>query len=229
MIIEGEYDLWSMKMRQYIAITDHILWDIITNGDQATTDPLNLYSSSVFGTNNFACCSTQEETNEKPQNYCFLHIPDNNFLSFHDAEDAKTYMVSHKRKLDVRSIKEDAKESFETTIRDCPIEDANLSSNKPTICVAWCTKSSSQNIAFLSTEIKGSTLKQSTADPDNIPKGYTQAASSKVQTAPNCASHSDEINGSFFAQQASYAYKNKLMMMKTCCKLMKMHEEIDIR
>ncbi|GJV86807.1 retrovirus-related pol polyprotein from transposon TNT 1-94 [Tanacetum coccineum] len=38
MIKKGEYDLWSMKMRQYIAITDHILWDIITNGDQATTD-----------------------------------------------------------------------------------------------------------------------------------------------------------------------------------------------
>ncbi|GJS37394.1 putative ribonuclease H-like domain-containing protein [Tanacetum coccineum] len=39
MIKKGEYDLWSMKMRQYIAITNHILWDIITNGDQATTDP----------------------------------------------------------------------------------------------------------------------------------------------------------------------------------------------
>ncbi|GKC15223.1 ribonuclease H-like domain-containing protein, partial [Tanacetum coccineum] len=65
------------------------------------------------------------------------------------------------------------------------------------------SNSSSQNIAFLSTEIKGSTLKQSTADSENIPKGYTQAASSKVQTAPNCASHSDEIICSFFAQQAS--------------------------
>ncbi|GKD37420.1 hypothetical protein Tco_1257627, partial [Tanacetum coccineum] len=35
------------------------------------------------------------------------------------------------------------------------------------------SNSSSQNIAFLSTEVKGSTLKQSTADPANIPKGYT--------------------------------------------------------
>ncbi|GJY41806.1 ribonuclease H-like domain-containing protein [Tanacetum coccineum] len=65
------------------------------------------------------------------------------------------------------------------------------------------SNSSSQNIAFLSTEVKGSTLKQSTADPANIPKGYTQAVSSKMQTAPNCASHSDEIICSFFAQQAS--------------------------
>ncbi|GKE81675.1 ribonuclease H-like domain-containing protein, partial [Tanacetum coccineum] len=65
------------------------------------------------------------------------------------------------------------------------------------------SNSSLQNIAFLSTEVKGSTLKQSTADPANIPKGYTQAVSSKVQTAPNCASHSDEIICSFFTQQAS--------------------------
>ncbi|GKA73625.1 hypothetical protein Tco_0779927 [Tanacetum coccineum] len=111
MIKKGEYDLWSMKMRQYIAITDHILWDIITNGDQATTDPASfVYEHELKGVSN----------------------------------------------------------------------------------------SSSQNIAFLSTEVKGSTLKQSTANPANIPKGYTQAASSKVQTAPNCASHSDEIICSFF-------------------------------
>ncbi|GKG26290.1 hypothetical protein Tco_0399436, partial [Tanacetum coccineum] len=65
------------------------------------------------------------------------------------------------------------------------------------------SNSSSQNIAFLSTKVKGNTLKQSTADPANIPKGYTQAPSNKVQTALNCASHSDEIICSFFAQQAS--------------------------
>ncbi|GJU08867.1 putative ribonuclease H-like domain-containing protein [Tanacetum coccineum] len=65
------------------------------------------------------------------------------------------------------------------------------------------SNSNSQNIAFLSTEVKGSTLKQSTVEPTHIPKGYNQTASSKVQTAPNCASHSDEIICSFFAQQAS--------------------------
>ncbi|GKA72894.1 hypothetical protein Tco_0779110 [Tanacetum coccineum] len=54
------------------------------------------------------------------------------------------------------------------------------------------SNSNSQNIAFLSTEVKGSTLKQSTVEPAHIPKGYTQAASSTVQTAPNCASHSDK-------------------------------------
>ncbi|GJV06253.1 putative ribonuclease H-like domain-containing protein [Tanacetum coccineum] len=46
------------------------------------------------------------------------------------------------------------------------------------------SNSNSQNIAFLSAEVKGSTLKQSTAEPAHIPKGYTQAISSKAPTAP---------------------------------------------
>ncbi|GJX57849.1 hypothetical protein Tco_0287746 [Tanacetum coccineum] len=84
-------------------------------------------------------------------------------------------------------------------------EDANLKflRSLPSVWHVGVSNSSSQNIAFLSTEVKGSTLKQSTADPANISKGYTQAASSKIQTAPNCASHSDEIICSFFSQQAS--------------------------
>ncbi|GJU95898.1 ribonuclease H-like domain-containing protein [Tanacetum coccineum] len=30
---KGEYDIWSMRMRQYIRHTDHNLWDVIVNGD----------------------------------------------------------------------------------------------------------------------------------------------------------------------------------------------------
>ncbi|GKE01801.1 hypothetical protein Tco_1389784 [Tanacetum coccineum] len=30
---KGEYDIWSMRMRQYICHTDHNLWDVIVNRD----------------------------------------------------------------------------------------------------------------------------------------------------------------------------------------------------
>ncbi|GKE16863.1 hypothetical protein Tco_1424440, partial [Tanacetum coccineum] len=32
-IKKGEYDIWSMRMRQYICHTYHNLWDVIVNGD----------------------------------------------------------------------------------------------------------------------------------------------------------------------------------------------------
>ncbi|GJX93862.1 putative ribonuclease H-like domain-containing protein [Tanacetum coccineum] len=260
MIKKGEYDLWSMKMRQYIAITDHILWDIITNGDQATTDPA---SSSAPKT---SLAANARRNNEKALNILLSAIPDRHLLSFHDATDAKTLWSAIKARFggneaSKKMQKNLLKQQFETftigsreeldsayerfqnilsmlELYDAKVsnEDANLKflRSLPSVWHVVATmirgqpgldelefddlynnlkvyehelkgvsNSSSQNIAFLSTEVKGSTLKQSTADPANIPKGYTQAPSSKVQTAPNCASHSDEIICSFFAQQAS--------------------------
>ncbi|GKA45811.1 hypothetical protein Tco_0738607 [Tanacetum coccineum] len=32
-IRKGEYDIWSMRMCQYICHTDHNLWDVIVNGN----------------------------------------------------------------------------------------------------------------------------------------------------------------------------------------------------
>ncbi|GKF17957.1 hypothetical protein Tco_0062875 [Tanacetum coccineum] len=32
-IKKGEYDIWSMRIRKYICHTDHNLWDVIVNGD----------------------------------------------------------------------------------------------------------------------------------------------------------------------------------------------------
>ncbi|GKC52826.1 hypothetical protein Tco_1075571 [Tanacetum coccineum] len=69
-IKKGEYDIWCMKMRQYIAITDHILWDIITNGDQATTEP--------------ASSSGQPSA------------PNRRLLSFHDAQDDRSLWAAIK-------------------------------------------------------------------------------------------------------------------------------------
>ncbi|GJV90963.1 putative RNA-directed DNA polymerase [Tanacetum coccineum] len=260
MIKKGEYDLWSMKMRQYIAITDHILWDIITNGDQATTDPA---SSSAPKT---SLAANARRNNEKALNILLSAIPDRHLLSFHDAADARTLWSAIKARFggneaSKKMQKNLLKQQFETftigsreeldsayerfqhilsmlELYDAKVsqEDANLKflRSLPSVWHVVATmirgqpgldelefddlynnlkvyehelkgvsNSSSQNIAFLSTEIKGSTLKQSTADPENIPKGYTQAASSKVQTAPHCAYYTqNKIICSFFAQQA---------------------------
>ncbi|GKE79267.1 hypothetical protein Tco_1545387 [Tanacetum coccineum] len=37
-IKKGEYDIWIMRMRQYICYTYHNLWDIIVNGDLEDED-----------------------------------------------------------------------------------------------------------------------------------------------------------------------------------------------
>ncbi|GJZ38680.1 hypothetical protein Tco_0585243 [Tanacetum coccineum] len=81
-IKKGEYDLWSMKMRQYIAITDHILWDIITNGNQTTTDP----DSLRVLTKDFSGCKPRRN-NEKALNILLSAIPEDIYSFFNDADE----------------------------------------------------------------------------------------------------------------------------------------------
>ncbi|GKG21986.1 hypothetical protein Tco_0384581, partial [Tanacetum coccineum] len=68
MIKKGEYDLWSMKMRQYIAIT---------NGDQATTDP----ASSSVSAPKTSLAANARRNNEKALNILLSAIPDRHLLS----------------------------------------------------------------------------------------------------------------------------------------------------
>ncbi|GJR43994.1 putative ribonuclease H-like domain-containing protein [Tanacetum coccineum] len=75
-----------MKMRQYIAITDHILWDIITNGNQTTTDP----ASPSVSAPKTSLAANARRNNEKALNILLSAIPDRHLLSFHDAVDARS-------------------------------------------------------------------------------------------------------------------------------------------
>ncbi|GJS15371.1 ribonuclease H-like domain-containing protein [Tanacetum coccineum] len=240
-IKKGEYDLWSMKMRQYIAITDHILWDIITNGNQTTTDP----ASPSVSAPKTSLAANARRNNEKALNILLSAIPDRHLLSFHDAVDARSLWKAIKARFggneaSKKMQKNLLKQQFETftigsreeldsayerfqhilsmlELHDATvsIEDANLKflRSLPSVWHVVATmirgqpgldeldfddlynnlkvyehelkgvsNSNSQNIAFLSTEVKGSTLKQSTAEPAHIPKGYTQAISSKMKT-----------------------------------------------
>ncbi|GJX28100.1 ribonuclease H-like domain-containing protein [Tanacetum coccineum] len=93
-IKKGEYDLWCMKMRQYIAITDHILWDIITNGDQATTEPAS--SSGQPSASKTSIVVNARRNNEKALNILLSVILDRHLLSFHDAQDARSLWAAIK-------------------------------------------------------------------------------------------------------------------------------------
>ncbi|GJU00930.1 putative ribonuclease H-like domain-containing protein [Tanacetum coccineum] len=93
-IKKGEYDLWCMKMRQYIAITDHIICDIITNGDQATTEPAS--SSGQPSAPKTLIVVNARRNNEKALNILLSAIPDRHLLSFHDAQDARSLWAAIK-------------------------------------------------------------------------------------------------------------------------------------
>ncbi|GKC52491.1 hypothetical protein Tco_1075236 [Tanacetum coccineum] len=118
-IKKGEYDLWSMKMRQYIAITDHILWDIITNGNQTTTDP----ASPSVSAPKTSLAANARRNNEKALNILLSAIPDRHLLSFHDAVDARSLW---------KAIKSNIEEKEASNVRSGDTEELDLETTQST-------------------------------------------------------------------------------------------------
>ncbi|GKA59257.1 ribonuclease H-like domain-containing protein [Tanacetum coccineum] len=85
-----EYDLWSMRMEQYLTFTDHALWEVIVNGDSVSP-----VASASAGAEGPIPPKTAEQKlarkNElKAKSTLMLAIPDEHLLKFHACKDAKS-------------------------------------------------------------------------------------------------------------------------------------------
>ncbi|GJS45070.1 hypothetical protein Tco_0595191 [Tanacetum coccineum] len=84
----GDYDLWSMRMEQYLTHTDYALWEVIVYGDAP------VIASASTGTKGPIPPKTAEQKlarkNElKAKSTMLLVIPDGHLLKFHGIKDAK--------------------------------------------------------------------------------------------------------------------------------------------
>ncbi|GJW43811.1 ribonuclease H-like domain-containing protein [Tanacetum coccineum] len=64
----GDYDLWSMRMEQYLTHTNYALWEVIVNGDAPAVASASVEAKSTL----------------------LLAIPDEHLLKFHGIKDART-------------------------------------------------------------------------------------------------------------------------------------------
>ncbi|GKA31687.1 hypothetical protein Tco_0717992, partial [Tanacetum coccineum] len=228
-IKKGEYDLWCMKMRQYIEITDHILWDIIDNGDQATTEAPPVAGQPSAPKTYLA--ANARRNNEKALNILLSAIPDGHLLKFHDAKDAKTLWASIKSRFggndaSKKMHKNLLKQQFETfTVGSREELDITYDrfQNILSMLEFYGAQVSNEdaNLKFLkilppvwhvvATMIRGQPglddlefddLYNNLKDNEVVTKEYAQDLSSKLAHAPS-STNSDEIICSFFAQQAS--------------------------
>nr|GEZ00452.1 hypothetical protein [Tanacetum cinerariifolium] len=80
-----EYDLWSMRMEQYLTFTDHALWEVIVNGDSVSSAssegpiPPKTVEKKLARKNELKAKST-----------LMLVIPDQHLLKFHACKDVKS-------------------------------------------------------------------------------------------------------------------------------------------
>ncbi|GJW07577.1 hypothetical protein Tco_1570000 [Tanacetum coccineum] len=88
-IKKGEYDIWSMRMRQYICHTDHNLWDVIVNGD-LEEEPAPTGETSAPPAPKTAKQLAAKRNQERVKSILLLAIPDEYLLKFHNVADAKS-------------------------------------------------------------------------------------------------------------------------------------------
>ncbi|GJX38451.1 hypothetical protein Tco_0251754 [Tanacetum coccineum] len=89
-IPKGEYDIWSMRMRQYICHTDHNLWDVIVNGDLEEEPAPTTRETSAPPAPKTAKQLATRRNQERVKSILLLVIPDEYLLKFHNVANAKS-------------------------------------------------------------------------------------------------------------------------------------------
>ncbi|GKB97401.1 ribonuclease H-like domain-containing protein [Tanacetum coccineum] len=89
-IRKEEYDIWSMRMRQYICHTDHNLWDVIVNGDLEEEHAPTNGETSALPAPKTAKQLAARRNQERVKSILLLAIPDEYLLKFHNVVDAKS-------------------------------------------------------------------------------------------------------------------------------------------
>ncbi|GJU27966.1 putative ribonuclease H-like domain-containing protein [Tanacetum coccineum] len=184
-IRKGEYDIWSMRMRQYICHTDHNLWNVIVNGDlEEEHEPTGeTFAPPAPKT---AKQLAAKRNQERVKSILLLAIPDEYLLKFYNVADAKSLWEAIKSsQLEVHGApisKEDINQKFLRSLRPSWNQIALIIRNKLDIDEIYIddlynnlrvyedelkrssgSNSASQNVAFLSSKNTSSTNEVSTA------------------------------------------------------------------
>ncbi|GJV54606.1 hypothetical protein Tco_1455611, partial [Tanacetum coccineum] len=125
-IRKGEYDIWSMRMRQYICHTDHNLWDVIVNGD-LEEEPAPTGETSAPPAPKTAKQLAAKRNQERVKSILLLAIPDEYLLKFHNVADAKSLWEAIKSRFEDKAYNRFQKLISQLEFHGAPIskEDIN--------------------------------------------------------------------------------------------------------
>nr|GEV45897.1 ribonuclease H-like domain-containing protein [Tanacetum cinerariifolium] len=211
----GEYNLWSMRMEQYLTFTDHALWEVIVNGDSVS--PVTSASAEGPIPPKTAKQKLVRKNELKAKSILMLAILDEHLLKFDAFKDAKSLWEAIKnrfggnkesKKMQKIILKQNYKnftassqegldktyDRFHKIISQLEIHDTlsmddlynNLKVYESEIKGQSSLSSNSQNVAFVS-------LDNSSSTNETVNNAHSVfAASSKDQAST--ASYADDID-----------------------------------
>ncbi|GJW68851.1 ribonuclease H-like domain-containing protein [Tanacetum coccineum] len=211
----GDYDLWSMRMEQYLTHTDYALWEVIVNGDAPA-----VASASAEGPipPKTAEQKLARKNELKAKSTLLLAIPDEHLLKFHGIKDAKTLWEAIKAsQLEIHGEVISQEDANLKLLRSLPsawnnialimrnksdldtlsMDDLynNLKVYESEIKGQSSSSSNSQNVAFVSSENTSST-NEAVNTAHDVP-----AARSKGQASS--LTYADDVMFSFFVNQSN--------------------------
>nr|GEV11126.1 putative ribonuclease H-like domain-containing protein [Tanacetum cinerariifolium] len=221
---ERDYDIWSMRMKQYLTHTDYALWEVIVNDDA----PALIASVSGGAEAAIPLKTTKQKISRrnklKAKSTLLLVIPDEHLLKFYEIKDAKTLCEAIKTRfqkvisqLEIHGeviSREDANLKLlislppawnthtlimrnKSDLDTLSMDDLynNLKVYKAKIKGQSSSSSNSQNVAFVSSENTSSTNEAVNTTHD------VSTASSQGQAF--ALTYDDDVMFSFFANQSN--------------------------
>ncbi|GJY20387.1 hypothetical protein Tco_0392953 [Tanacetum coccineum] len=193
-IRKGEYDIWSMRIRQYICHTDHNLWDVIVLLPPPSPPPKgdleNNRRTSAPPAPKTAKQLAAKRNQERVKSILLLAIPDEYLLKFHNVADAKSLWEAIKIKKFLRSLPPSWNQ-IALIMRNKPdideIDIDDLYNNRRVyedeMKRSSSSTSTSQNLAVLSSENTSSTNEVSTSSGDFGVRIYQKSQENRQKRA----------------------------------------------
>nr|GFA56098.1 hypothetical protein [Tanacetum cinerariifolium] len=170
-----EYNIWSMRIEQYLTFTDCALWEVIVNGDSVS--PVTSASAGAEGPIPLKTGEQKlaRKNKLKAKSTLMLVIPDEHLLKFHACKDEK-------------SLWEAIKNSMDDLYNNMKVYGYEIKGQSN-------SRLNSQNVAFVTSDNSSST--NETVNIAHI----VSASSSRDQAST--ASYADDVMFSFFTYQSN--------------------------
>ncbi|GKE52628.1 hypothetical protein Tco_1487784, partial [Tanacetum coccineum] len=184
MLKPGEYELWRMRMEQYIQMVDYSLWEVIENGNAHPITKL------IEGVETVITPSTAEENAQrrlelKARSTLLMGIPNEHQLKFNSIKDAKSLLQAvEKSQLEIHGesiSQEDVNQKF--------LRSMSLEWNTHTI--VWRNK---PEIDTLSLDDLYNNLKIYEAEVKGTSSSHTNSQNVAFVSSNNTSSINGEVN-----------------------------------
>ncbi|GJT24882.1 retrovirus-related pol polyprotein from transposon TNT 1-94 [Tanacetum coccineum] len=162
---QGEYEMWRLRIEQYLQIQDYALWDIIENGN--SFNPVARTTTNTDGTSTSTIpgpVTTEEKTQKKndvkARSMLLMALPNEHQLTFNQYKDAKTLFATiqtrfggndNTKKTQKTLLKQMNKPDLDSISFDDLYNNFKIVEQEVKRTVTSSSNSGSQNVAFVST------------------------------------------------------------------------------